>query len=240
MDIKAMHYDFKKKLNKVDSQQYKNLLIPEIDWVLNEAAELIVKMIAFPRYRQLLGFEKSQRNIDDIRTIVENENDNNNCITVINDIATLPDDYWFYLSSYVLMTKDNCQNIKGKVIVREHDDEPQLSPFDKSSFKWREVNAVFYKDGVRFLIDNNEFSVTSFCLSYIRRMAYMHNAEDFTIGGYNLPDGTNLNGTQDCELPDSLHSEIVDLAVLITQGELEHIAGYQLKQAKLNLNDLKK
>jgi len=36
MTVKDMHYDFKKKLNKVDSQQNRNLLIPEIDWTHND------------------------------------------------------------------------------------------------------------------------------------------------------------------------------------------------------------
>ena len=48
MTIQDMHYDFKKKLNKIDSQQNRNLLIPEIDWTLNEAQELFVKITAFP------------------------------------------------------------------------------------------------------------------------------------------------------------------------------------------------
>ncbi len=239
MDIKGMHYDFKRKLNKVDSQHYQNLLIPQIDWVLNEAAEIFVKMTAFPRYRKALGFEKNQRTIDDIRLLVENENDPANQIAVVNKIASLPANYWHYLSSYVLMTQGDCQNVRGKVRIKEHDDESELSPFDKSSFKWREVNVVFYKDGVRFLIENDEFLINSFCLSYLRKLTYMHNAEDFNAGGYTLPDGTSLTGTQNCELPDSTHSEIVDIAVLLTKGELEHLSSYQLGQAKLNLNDLK-
>lgn len=238
MSIKTMHYSFKRKLNKIDSQQYKGLLIPEIDMLLNEAYEIFVKMVASPRYRKLLGFEKSQRNIDDIRVLVKTETDAGNCITPANNIATLPDDYWYYLSSYVLMTKDNCQNVKGKVNIVQHDDEAELSPFNKSSFKWREVNAVFFENGVKFLNDSNEFSITSFCLSYLKKLTYMHNAEDYNDSGYNLPDGTSLTGTQDCELPEETHEEIVDLAVLLAKGELEHVRSYQLKQAKLNLNDL--
>lgn len=238
MDIKEMHYDFKKKLNKIDSQQYRNLVIPEIDWTLNEAQELFIKMVAFPRLRSYLGFEKIQRSTDDIRTLVRNENDISNCIPIIDNTAQLPTDYWHYLSSYVLMSKSNCQNVEGSVFIREHDDEFMKSPFDKSSFEWRTVNAVFFENGVRFYT-NNEFSVTSFCLSYLRRPVYIHNAEDYVGGNYNLLSGVNLTGIQNCELPDHTHREIVDIAVLIAQGELENPTSYQLKQAKLNLNDLK-
>ena len=62
MSIKRMHYDLKVKLNKVDSQQYRNLLIPEIDWALNEAQNIFIKNIAEPRKMQQMfdfGFEKN-------------------------------------------------------------------------------------------------------------------------------------------------------------------------------------
>ena len=41
MNIREMHYDFKKKFNKIDSQKNRNLLVPEIDWSLNEAVNII-------------------------------------------------------------------------------------------------------------------------------------------------------------------------------------------------------
>ena len=62
MNAREMHYDFKQKLNKIDSQKYRNLLVPEIDWKLNEAQEVFVKIIAEPRLRSQLGFEINQRN----------------------------------------------------------------------------------------------------------------------------------------------------------------------------------
>ena len=205
MVVEDMHYDFKKKLNKGDSQQYKNLQIPEIDWTLNEAAELFVKLIAQPRYRSLLGLETSQRTIDDIRTIIttrnienintqnivgditlsstiitnisdahnaliytgqvltgtgistgtkvlykNNEGSNANSIVieavatattidlpiVINNenIISLPTDYWIYADSSATINKETCLNASGEVIIRQHDDNYELSPFDKSSF----------------------------------------------------------------------------------------------------------
>jgi hypothetical protein len=51
MTIKEMHYDFKRKFNKVDSQKNRNILVPEIDLYLNEAEEIFVKLIAEPRKR---------------------------------------------------------------------------------------------------------------------------------------------------------------------------------------------
>jgi hypothetical protein len=233
MTIKEMHYDFKKKLNKIDSQQYKNLLIPEIDWTLNEAQELFVKMVAKPRMRSYLGFELNQRTIDDIRTLVIN----NHCLNVSNNTVTLPPEYWHFIRAEVEMSKGSCQGIKGRFHVRQHDDEFENSPFDKSSFEWRTVNGVFFDGGIK-LYDDGTFSNDKLCISYIKRPRYIHNAEDFRNGSYNLPSGNNLTGAVNCELPEHTHGEIVDIAVLIATGEIQ-APDYQIKLQKLGFNNLK-
>ena len=235
MNIKEMHYDFKMKLNKLDSQQYKNLRIPEIDWVLNEAAELFVKMVAEPRLRSHLGFEKSQRNIDDIRTLVTDVE-----VAFINDVATLPTDYMYYLRGRVAMIK-NCTKL-GILKIKQHDDEYEISPFDTSSFEWGEVNGVFKSGGI-VIEDANDFTVTSLKLSYIKQIDYMHDAEDFPGGTYNTLSGVALGGpgnpgTQDCILPNQTHREVIDIAVLLVTGQLQ-MPDYQVKLAKLSLNNLK-
>ena len=63
----------------------------------------------------------------------------------------------------------------------------------------------------------------------------MHNAAAYMNGTYNLPDGTTLTGTVNSELPVSTYSEIVDIAVLITTGDL--IPDYNVKQAKLGITN---
>lgn len=232
MNIKEMHYDFKMKLNKVDSQQYSNLLIPEIDWLLNEAQEYFIKMIAEPRIHTYQGFEKSQRNIDDIRVLVRN----NHCSNVINNVANLPEDYMFYISSYVDCTKGTCANINCNLKIRQHDDEFENSPFDKSSFEWRVVNGVFTENGIK-LYDDGTFKINKICLNYIRKPLYIHNAEDFKPNGYKLPGKDLLIGHQDCELPEHTHREIIDLAVAFASNQLQS-PDYQLKLNKLQFNQL--
>ena len=225
-----MHYDFKTKLNKIDSQQYRNLRIPEIDWKLNEAYELFVKMVAKPRLRNNLGFETSQRSTDDIRTIVVKDY----CSSIVGKVGTLPDNYWHFISGSTLMSKDNCVSFPSTIKIRQHDDEFENSPFDCSSFEWREVNAVFYEEGLRFY-DDGTFTNTKMCINYIKKLEYIHNAEDWRGGTYKLPSGVILSGTNDCILPEHTHREIVDIAVLLATGELQ-LPDFQAKQAKVNLN----
>jgi len=232
MNIKEMQYDLKVKLNKVDSQQYRNLLIPELDWALNSAEELFIKMISKPRLKNHLGFETSQRTIDDIRVIVEEPLS----IPIVNNFLSLPDNYWHYISSEVLMDKGGCTGVIGKVRIQQHDDEFKGNPFEESSFEWREVNANFVGNTLKFYTEG--FTVTALNLVHLRRPLFMHNAEDFRGGEYNKLSGGVLTGKQDCELPDHTHREIVDIAVLLITGELQ-AADYQLKQAKISLNEIK-
>lgn len=235
MDIKGMQYDFKQKLNKVDSQQYRNLRVPEIDWSLNEAYEIFIKSIAEPRYRNGLGFEINQRSIDDIRTIVIN--DFSIVPTQIDTktwFVTLPENYMFFISAYIEVTKTNCGTKRCRAILRQHDDKHEENTFTNSSYEWEEINIRFYEEGIKIFTDGT-FTPNSLKLDYIRKPAYIHNAQDFLpTNSYTLPDGTVLTGTQDCELPEHTHREIVDIAVLITTGNLQ-IPDYQIKQEKRNL-----
>ena len=239
MNSREMHYDYKQKLNKIDSEKYRNLKVPEIDWKLNEAQEVFVKIIAEPRFKSQLGFETNQRTIDDIRTIVVNQSfSKGTCSTptVYDDssyLTVLPEDYWYRIASKVIATKGNCANRELRAVPMEHDDETELSPFDKSSFEWKHSNFRFINEGIRSFTDGT-FTINKFCLDYIRRPQLIHNAQDWQGGTYTLLDGTVLIGSQDCELPVGIHREIVDLAVLITSGDLS-LPDYQLKVFKTKL-----
>jgi len=232
MTIKEMHYDFKSKWNKIDSQQHKNFKIPEIDWKLNEAQELFVKKIAKPRRISSSGFEISQRSIDDIRTIVVQ----NRCFIPVNNVVVLPTNYWHFVSGEVFMDKGNCTRKKGRIRIVQHDDNFEGSNFDKSSFEWRVSNATFFENGL-FIYDDGTYINSKFCMTYIRKLSYIHNAEDFRNGSYNLPSGITLTGSFNCELPDHTHREIVDIAVALAANDIQLVA-YQDKLAKLNLNEI--
>lgn len=232
MNIREMHYDFKKKFNKIDTQVNRNLLVPEIDWTLNEAEGLYVKMVAQPRVKNQLGFETSQRTIDDIRTIVVEDF---NIVPTLN-VLTIPANYDFFVKGFCTLNRNNCSPTPGRLHIRQHDDEFEESTFDRSSYSWRWVNGVFNASGIRLFTDGT-FTISDAKITYIRKRAYMHNAQDFQGGTYNHPSGAVLTGAVNCELPAHTHSEIVDLAVLIASGEVQ-TSDYQVKLNKLNFNQL--
>lgn len=239
MNAREMHYDFKQKLNKIDSQKNRNLIVPEIDWKLNEAQEVFVKMIAQPRLASQLGFEMNQRTIDDIRTIVINQTpQQSNCITLTpydnsSFIGTLPANYWFFVSGRAYATKGSCVGKKLAVREIQHEDEQDLSPFDKADFEWRISNMRFFGDKIRMFTDGS-FTLTQMCMDYIKQPRRIHNAQDYKGGTYVTLDGATLTGSQSCELPPMTHKEIVDIAVLITAGDLS-LPDYNFKQNKVQL-----
>ena len=233
MTAKEMHLDFKRKFNKIDSQKNRNLLVPEIDLYLNEAEEIFIKLIAEPRNKSNLGFETNQRTTDDIRTIVVTSTVVPNPTT---KIVVLPAPYRYFVAGSSIISKGKCNNVPAKLSIIQHDDESENSPFDKSSFEWRQVNAVFNSDGLKVFTDGT-FTVNNVNITYIRKTSYIHNAEDFRVGGYILPSGVALTGSVNCELPDHTHREIVDIAVMLASSELQ-TSDYQVKLNKLNLNQI--
>ncbi len=233
MSIKNMHYDFKQKLNKIDSNAYVGLKIPEIDRVLNRALNAYISFIAEPRKQPTpLGFEKIQRTIDDIRPLVAN-----NVELPVQSysgekmaIATLPDNYRHYVSG-VLIAISNGEEKELKINLIKHDDRNITDVFEESDFDWREINARFYSGGIKLFLNN--FTIKKFSIDYIARHLYIHNAENFGSGTYILPDGTTLTGYNDCILPLQTHDEIVDLAVLMTTNDLMLSNEYQMKKDAL-------
>lgn len=250
MTIEEMHYDFKMKLNKVDSQQYRNFLIPEIDWLLNEAQELFIKMVAEPRLSFHLGFEKSQRNTDDIKMLVEEADgfDHEDDIIVYRVgyraiRYKLPGNYMFFIRALVSGTTGNCKNVPCIVKIKQHDDSNHISPFDKSSIVWREINGMFIDNYLELelpdISEEPNSKLETMQLTYLRKPKYMHFAQGIEGGeGYQLNSdkGSRLKGKQDCELSSHTHREIVDIAVMLANGQLQIQDPF--KMAKLNLNQL--
>lgn len=237
-NIKDVHYDVKLKLNKIDNQNYANLEVPEIDWILNDAYNLFIRSYVFPRTRQKLqevGFEVNQRNIEDLKNLVVNSTEpiSSNAINSKEYYFEFPKNYMFGLSNYIVIKKGSCSD-KTRVKVRQHDDEFKKSFHSKSSFEWRLVNGIYYEKGLKTFSDGT-FTINDLYVNYIKKTEFVHNAEAYSPNGYQLASGETLTGFRTFELPEHVLPEISDLAVLIATGMLQ-VPDYQIKQNKLNLN----
>lgn len=212
MTIQDMEYNFKLKLNKIDSQQSVNYRIPEIDRLLNIGMRIFVSNIANPRLPDtaLFGVEISQRNIDDLSPLVVNDV----VLTPVNNIAPLPSDYMHHLSSYCNVTKGNCSN-KIRTTIMQHDDDEDDIMF-QSSYNFEQVNIRFTNQGIKVFV--TDFTLDNVILDYIKEPLYIYNASSFGQGQYVLPDGTALTGIQQPELGPNACEQIVNIAVDVAKG----------------------
>jgi len=262
MTVQELHYDFKLKLDKVDSQQKRNLKDWEVDWFLNDAIQVFLNQVVGGNNIRLTGFEQEQRRIDDVRTLVIKSPSSLQQglipITVNSNLYELPlselgkdpitqikrFDYYQLIRLRVDISKPGCSNKNISVTQVQHDDLNQSlsSPFHRPSFEWGDVLTVFgastngTDEGSIFFYTDG-FDVIRAYPEYIKK------PNRVWVGTYNSLDGkytlpvTPTNPVVNCDLPETTHSRIVDLAVDIATGVIQSPNMLQYTQMKLKLNE---
>lgn len=241
MRIVDMHHDFKMKLNKVNSQQYRGLLPQEIDWFLNEAQMFFIKMVAFPRQLSFFGFEKTKRNAEDLHTLNKTKHKRGLDPKKPLKVIPYPNDYLYYVSIDVTARTEECDVFKTiRATIQQQDDVVKDNPFYDTSYGWEQVNLYQVANGFEILYsDYEDLLIYGYTLRYLKKPKYMHAASvlvDPDKKYYELPSGEKLEDIQECELPEHVHRDIVDIAVMIASGAIE-TQGYQIHSQKVNMNN---
>tara|TARA_R110000803_G_scaffold34127_2_gene74662 strand:- start:2150 stop:2902 length:753 start_codon:yes stop_codon:yes gene_type:complete len=250
MTVEEMQYDFKIKFNKLDSNDYRDFQVPEIDWLLNEAQEVFLKQRYGINNTTQKGFEGSQKRIDDLRNLVMKNISLSPVTQVISDPVsyegTLPPDYIFAIRVQAVVNKHTCGDKTLVCKPIQHDDLSNclLDPNYNPSYEWGEMPIVYgtlsanAADANRiFGYTDGSFTVTSFILDYLREPKRIAFPGGVPGNVYNLPNGLPVNlPNQNCELPEHTHREIVDIATLIAAGDINH-PGYQVKAAKTSMHE---
>lgn len=256
MTVQEQHIDFKRKLNKIDSQKYRNLRPEEIDLYLNEGMHIFIKKRLGINNLYKKGFESTQKRVEDLRDIhIKSENDTAQPLTPTDlgdgiyrfDLSLLGSVNG--LSKYMYKTrvrftgsKGDCTDKSLKGIQAQTDDLNEIikSEFYSPSFEWEEVPFVFSEDYI-YAYSDGTFTITGLQLDYIKRPSKIANPNAIkdnsgNIIGYNYPDGTAAVQT-DCELQSMYASEeIVDEAVRVAMIDLGD-QRIQLENLKLNSNE---
>lgn len=228
MTVQDMEYDIKLKLNRLDSNAFRGLLIPELDWKINEAHDVYVNNAISPKRPNGLAFEINERITTDIAPLVVQKT-----IVPVNSVVKLPTDYRNFVKADASVKKGSCI-LSNKVWVVQHEDLAEYDYFSIPSFEWQEANATFESDGIVIDADGD---IQEVYLTYVKKHPYVHNASGFTQGGgtYRLPSGELLQGSQDSILPAHTHNEIVNIAVALIAIDMEHPQAAALQQ-KLKIN----
>jgi hypothetical protein len=237
MTIVEMHYDWGIKIDKVASFAKEDFNRAEIDWLLNEAIQVVLKQRYGTTNNQRSGFETSQKRTDDLKSLqIKFPLQPGITPTILApnllevDLADLQYDYWFLTRGYADVIKPNCVE-KASLRFMQHDDLNFAlnDPFNKSDDSEVLFNFGRSSDGTSdsiYLYPDSTYPVGTVYLEYIKKPARV------SYGGYEYIDGITYP-QQDCDLSEHLHNEIVDVAVQIASGIIEHPEYVQLKTQKV-------
>lgn len=204
---------FKFRLDKTDSLNYPNFDNTEIDLLLNQAQERIIKQRYGLNNIKRESFEETQKRTEDLKAIVSNAiltpaaNAIDN-IDVNAQFVTLPTNHWFIVEERATISYLDCKDSTVTDIVNvygvQHND---INKVINNSFLKANKQRILrlMEEGRVELIHDADTTIVNYRLRYIRKPA--------TISSI----GTIVN----CELSEHIHDELVDGAVLLALEDIE-------------------
>lgn len=144
MSIAQDHIEFKFRLDKLDALNYPNFLPEEIDLLLNQAQDRIVKQRYGTTNSKRQSFEETQKRTEDLKDItvnalltpLANATDN---IDPKARFVVLPTDHWFIVQERCDVTYLDCNNATVT-------DTIEVTPINHSEFT-KTINDAFKKPG---------------------------------------------------------------------------------------------
>ena len=237
MTIEQFHREFKIFMDKVDSSAYAEFKPWEIDTLLNESQDRIIKQRYGGNNIYKSSFEQTQKRTDDLKNISKTrflkvqpvtsfdfygyEIFQASLASLYEDkeaIAQAPEEYMFYLRSRAEID-NGCKEWKQVNLVKQDDLETIfVDPFNRPS---PEYPIIYFEDNSIFIVCGNG-SATGFTVTFIKR------PDQMSLGTYGV-DKT------ECELSEHLHREIVQGAVTIALENIES----RRTQSQVQVNEMK-
>lgn len=232
--IEQLLYDIELKLNKVATNSHQNIPVEDRVIALNQAQIQLVKQKLNINNIYKLGIDAFNKRLDDFRTIIPPEStlsvskvSNNRYVA---DLSKLKD-YMFFIKCYIVADKEECKNRVLDVNIINHNDirEWMSNEHLKPSFEYQETFGIISSDGIEVYTDEN-FLPTSLHIIYIRY------PKPVDIPGYIHLDGSD-SILSNCELPEYLRDELVDLAVSELAMSTENINAFEFTNQRISNNE---
>lgn len=201
MTVQEMHYAIDQGLQKVGSYVYDTFLEEEIDFFLNKMQERFIKDRVFRTSDpKRLGFSLNQKRLDDIRVILEIDfiDTNTGDANAEYQRYDLPVDYLYLINLRARLTPSHCDStvlnkVPARVVEQDKLYEMLRNPFAKS-LPTTPVASITSEEIT--IYQTKKFILKGVELDYIRK-----------------PEKIDLSSSQDCELAEHTHHEIVDMTV---------------------------
>lgn len=212
ISVEALIYDIDLKLNKVATNEHQQIPLEDKIIALNEAQIQLIKQKFSENNIYKAGIDAFKKRYDDLQFLVTKSSINlSPSKTVINqysgNLLNMNPKYMFYVDGFILAKKGQCSDRILHALLIKHSDvwiyinNTNTSP----SFEYQETLCTLSNNNYEVYTDGT-FTPTKVEISYIRYPKYI----DY-IGYENFDGSPSI--TTDCELPDYLRDELVDLTV---------------------------
>lgn len=244
MQIELAHWTFKKKLDKVASNEYRDFTRAEVDSFLNEAINIFVETHFSGNNFKQLSVEQDQQTIDKLSNLVVPSPIKQPMLTPSSSntdfgiyefkLSDLAYTYRHFLRAKVKVT--DCSDLfRTKVATHGDLNHFLTSSVWKPSTKWKRAILTFGESSANnapsiFVHTNGDFTVEGLYLDYLRAPA------EVSIGGYNDINGDPKSKVE-IDLPDEYHEQIIDIAVKLAAAVIENTLGYQLAENQIKTNN---
>jgi len=209
MTIQELHQEFKFRLDKLDALNYPNFLTEEIDLVLNNAQDRLIKQRYGFNNNKRQSFEETEKRTEDLKNITINSILTPLAYSVDNidsnaRFVNLPTNHWFTIQERAGITCTVCgasstQRVEVIPITHAEASKSLKDPFAKPN---NEKVLRLTIDGKVELISN--CTIVDYQLRYIKQPITM-----------------NITTNTTCELSEHIHNELVDVAVGIALEGIE-------------------
>lgn len=235
MTVQEMVYQFRLRAQRVDTNSSPTLKTATIITFLNGGMNSLLKERYGTANKYQAALEGIQKRIDEWqRLIVPHEELTGTKVENTNrfefSIADTKEKYLFLLRAAFAGTKGSCQSQKlvGILSVSNNLEADLDNPNANPNFEWRECLYRLAQNNIIAYSDST-FSIDTADIDYLRY------PKPIDIEGYEHFD-KSPSANVDCELPDFLHSEIIDQAVVEFELSLKH-PGIESSMAKKQITE---
>jgi hypothetical protein len=252
MLINEMHYRFKQELDRVDSNDRPDFLPWEIDAYLYKGILLFVKDRYGVHNKIKEGFESNEMRTENLRNLHIKSPESQAPVVpqLIYDgyyevnLNQLEFRFMFLTDAYIEADKDGCT---GFCDAKQWQTDDVKTTYTQPSFKWRRVLMQLAKSnsttglnqdlGSLYFDTRDRYGVPQFTITKAF-ISYIKYPNEVFFGGYDHINGIYTAGDPQvhCDIDDAFHEEIVSIAVMLAQKDIQDPNGVKLQTAKYQID----
>lgn len=239
--IESLLYKIDLKLNKVATLEHQVIPLENKILSLNEAQLKLIKLKMDSNNPSGLGLDSFKKRYEDLEVLIEPFKSHPLSLQLTDsninkwsaDLTTLSPEYMFYIDSYFTASKGGCNDkiiYVNKDLVKHSDVITLLINTNyRPSFEYEESFCTIANYKLSIYTDGT-FTPNTIYVSYLR----YPNKMDYP--GYIKFDGS-ASTKVDCELPEYLEDELLNLAIQELAMDTENAPAVQFTQERINTSE---